>query len=68
MEFLEAKSTKYLDEMAYFLWDEFDVMLSESTIHRSLRRMRWTKKKVLYASSHEVLASLIVDAKARYRT
>ena len=36
--------------MAYFIWDEFDVMLSESTIKRSLKRIKWSKKKVHIAS------------------
>ena len=46
-----AKPTKYIDEMAYFLWDEFEVMLSESTIKRGLCRMHWSKKKVRDVSS-----------------
>ena len=63
-QFLHAKPSKYIDEMAYFIWDEFDVMLSESTMKRGLARIKWMKKKVDYAS----LMSLTVDAKTRRRT
>ena len=42
-EFLNSKPSKYVDEMVYFIWDEFVVMLSESTIKRGLQGS-WTKE------------------------
>ena len=41
---LFEKPDLYLDEMAWFLWDEFHVSVSESTISRALRRAGWSKR------------------------
>ena len=35
----------YLDELAVFIHDEFDVLVTESTISRALKSIRWSKKK-----------------------
>jgi Winged helix-turn helix len=45
---LLEKPDLYLDEMAWFLWDEFSVTVSPSTISRALHRARWSKKQVKY--------------------
>lgn len=37
---------QYLEEMSGFLQNEFGVIVSPSTISRTLRRMRWTKKVI----------------------
>ena len=34
----------YLDEMAVFLWDEFEVLVTTSSIRRALKYEGWTKK------------------------
>lgn len=41
---LLEKPDLYLDEMAEFLSDEFDVLVSTHTISRALRSHGWTKK------------------------
>lgn len=42
---LTEKPGLYLEEMAVFLWDEFNVLPSLSTIQRALSQEGWTKKK-----------------------
>jgi hypothetical protein len=34
----------HLDEMAIFLWEKFDELLSKSTISRALASAKWSKK------------------------
>jgi DDE superfamily endonuclease len=36
----------YIDEQVYYLWDEFEVQVSEQAIQRMLKRVKWSKKKV----------------------
>ena len=43
-EYLSENSDRYLEEMRALLFEEFDVLVSISTISRSLRSMRWSKK------------------------
>ena len=43
--YLEQRPTAYLDEMCWFLFDEFDISVSESTVCRALQRLSWTRKK-----------------------
>jgi transposase len=43
-EHLVEKPDLYLDEMAEFLQDEFEVLVSSYTISRALRSHGWTKK------------------------
>jgi hypothetical protein len=45
-EFLNFRSTGYLDEMVYFLWDDYEVMVSEPTVQRVLARNKWSRKQV----------------------
>lgn len=44
--YLCEKPDVYLDEMAWFIWDEFQIVVSTSTISRTLRRVGWSKKQV----------------------
>jgi transposase len=46
VEFLCGRPHAYLDEIAEFLYDEFDVEVSTLTIWRELERMRWSRKLV----------------------
>jgi transposase len=41
---LLEKPGLYLDEMAVFLWDEFGVLVTASTISRALTSIGWSKK------------------------
>lgn len=42
---LAEKPGLYIDEMAIFLWDEFNILPSSSSVKRALTRAGWTKKK-----------------------
>ena len=44
-EHLFEKPDQYLDEMVVFLWDEFGVLLTVSTISRTLKSIKWSKKQ-----------------------
>ena len=46
LEFLEQRPHAYLDEMCWFVWDEFQISVDESTVSRALRRLGWNRKKV----------------------
>lgn len=41
---LLEKPDQYLDEMAVFLWDEFEVLVTSVTICRTLKSIGWSKK------------------------
>ena len=43
-EYLLQRPSAYFDEMAYFFLDEFDRSVSEATLHRMLKRSRWSRK------------------------
>ncbi|KAF4209653.1 hypothetical protein CNMCM5878_005039 [Aspergillus fumigatiaffinis] len=45
---LLEKPHLYLDEMAIFLWDEFQVHVTTSSIGRALKREGWSKKAAKY--------------------
>jgi transposase len=45
-EYLLEKPEQYLDEMAVFLWDEFDVLVTTATISRTLTSNGWSKKTI----------------------
>ena len=42
--YLQQRPTAYLDELVFFLWDEFELDVSESTVYRALKRSRWSRK------------------------
>lgn len=44
LEHLLEKPDQYLNEMVVFLWDEFEVLVTTSTISRTLKSIRWSKK------------------------
>ena len=44
-DYLTQKPGLYVEEMAIFLWDEFNVLPSPSSIKRALFQEGWTKKK-----------------------
>lgn len=46
LEYINLHPTKYLDEMCWFLFDIYDVSVSEATVCRVLKRHKWTHKKV----------------------
>jgi transposase len=44
LEFVAGRPDAYLDEMAEFLYDEFDVKVSLVTVWRALAEARWSRK------------------------
>ena len=49
LDYLAARPSTYIDEQVYFLWDTFDVQVNEQCIKRMLKRVKWSKKKVLFS-------------------
>jgi hypothetical protein len=47
---LVEKSALSLDEMAVFLWDEFETQVTTSSIRRAIVAHGWSKKGVLTES------------------
>lgn len=45
-EHLLEKPGLYLDEMVVFLWDEFEVLVTKSSISRTLSSHGWSKKVI----------------------
>ena len=45
-DYVLAKPELYLDEMTDFIWDRFELDVSEDSIRRSLKANGWTKKKI----------------------
>jgi len=43
-EYLLENPDLYLEEMAVFLWDEFEVLVAKSSISRALSSLGWPKK------------------------
>ena len=41
---LEQRPSAYLDELAYFLFDEYEVEVSEAAIYRTLQTLGWSRK------------------------
>lgn len=45
LEYLEERPTAYLDEMRFFIFNAFDILVDESTISRELRRLDFSRKR-----------------------
>ena len=45
LDYLLAKPELYLDEMTDFIWNQFELDVSEDSVRRSLKANGWTKKK-----------------------
>ena len=48
LDYLAVRPSLYIDEHAYYLWDTFGIQVDEQCIRRMLKRVKWSKKKVLY--------------------
>ena len=46
LEYLTGKSNADKEEMALFIWDTFQIIVSESALTRLLNKKKWTKKIV----------------------
>ena len=47
LKYLEQRPHAYLDEMCWFIWDEFQISADETTVGRALKRLGWNRKKVI---------------------
>ena len=45
LDYLEERPTAYLDEMRFFVFDAFDILVDESTIWRELTRLKFSRKQ-----------------------
>jgi hypothetical protein len=55
LTWLTLQPNRQQDEMVYFIWDTFEVAVSESAIGRVLKRARWNKKIVNRPFRHRFL-------------
>jgi hypothetical protein len=46
LNYLHDKPSSYLDEVSWFLFEEFQELLSENLIGRTLKRLQWSRKVV----------------------
>ena len=51
--YLNERPSAYLDEIVWFLWDEYDVVVSDSTVSRVIKQLGWSKK-VVHSPSHNL--------------
>jgi hypothetical protein len=45
LDHLLTKPDLYLDEMADFVWDQYELVISVASVRRSLKAHGWSKKK-----------------------
>lgn len=50
LEYVEQRPHACLDELCWFLFDEFNIPVDESTVSRALKRLAWDRKKAQKAS------------------
>jgi hypothetical protein len=43
-EYLLERPDRYLDELAVFLWDEFEALIPSCTIGKTLKSAGWSRK------------------------
>ena len=57
LNYLKNRSHVYLNEMTWFLFDEFEIVVNEITINRVLKRLNWNRKKIIKqaAQRNEIL-------------
>ncbi len=45
LNYLKHRSHAYLNEMIWFIWDEFEIFINDSIVSKALKRLNWNKKK-----------------------
>lgn len=58
LQWIDLHPTKYLDEMCWFIYDHYDVEVSEQTMCRTLKRLKWTHKKVSILTTRSSLLTI----------
>ena len=52
--YLNERPSAYLDEIAWFFWDEYGVAISESALSRVFKRIYWTRKAVCHLQQLDI--------------
>jgi hypothetical protein len=47
LRYLKQRSHAYLNEMCWFVWDEFEISVNDSIVNRALKRLNWNRKKMM---------------------
>jgi hypothetical protein len=47
LRYLKQRPHAYLNEMCWFVWDEFEISVNDSTVSRALKRLSWNRKKMM---------------------
>ncbi len=47
LRYLEQRPHAYLDEMCWFVWDEFGISVDDSIVSKALKRLGWNRKKMV---------------------
>ena len=45
--YLKCRFHVYLNEMMWFMWNEFEIAVNDSTINKTLKRLNWNRKKII---------------------
>jgi hypothetical protein len=45
LRYLKQRSHAYLNEMCWFVWDEFKISVNDSIVNKALKRLSWNRKK-----------------------
>ena len=53
LEYLTGRPDAMLEDMQEWLWDRLDVSVSITTISRTLKRRKWTRKKLKKRASEQ---------------
>lgn len=51
LAYLEERPMSYLDELVYMLFDDFGLVVDESTVWRALHRLGWSRKQMRRVAS-----------------
>jgi hypothetical protein len=47
LKYLKQRPHAYLNEMCWFVWDEFEISVNDSIVSRALKRLSWNRKKMM---------------------
>jgi hypothetical protein len=47
LRYLKQRSHAYLNEMCWFVWDEFEISVNDSIVNKTLKRLSWNRKKMI---------------------
>ncbi len=47
LRYLKQRSHAYLNEMCWFVWNEFEISVNDSIVNKALKRLSWNRKKMM---------------------